>query len=182
MTTTKRTRGKTGEQQAQDEMPAIGRTPTSEQLAGVAEAARDAALAAGAAADKVASALEHHNGNGNGGGHEKRIPAKAASTVPAYEEFMEALGSVIKKAGNRIRVIDNAGWVKIEGLESGERVYVNKGKREVTRVTCTLPPSAVAGATEPDVPNGLIQSHLPPTQEAVSSAILQIAGLGGQRR
>lgn len=156
-----------------------GRKPTREDLNKAAEAAMEAARAAESTAAMVADALGEDLPAGNGGGPRRMsgIPQETQTQGVAFEEFLAAIQPTLDRAGNKVRIEELTGWLKIEGVDSKERVYVAKGKRNVNRVTCTLSPDQVEGATAPTVPNGLIQSWLPAEPEAVSHAIELIAGI-----
>ena len=117
----------------------------------------------------------------NGDAPLPKVTPTPASGV-AYEEFMSALKPTLDRLKGQLSVEEKAGWMKIEGVKSHERVYVAKGKRSVNRITCTLPPNAVEGAEEPSSYNGLIQSWLPATPEAVSKAIELIANAEPAKR
>lgn len=151
--------------------------PTRDDLKTAAEAAMKAA---GVVAEALESGevdlgdLEQRAGLENGDAPLPKVTPNPATGV-AYEEFMAALGPTLEKFKNQVTVDENAGWMKIEGTKSHERVYVAKGKRSVNRITCTLPPDAVDGAEEPTSYNGLIRSWLPASPKAVAKAIELIA-------
>lgn len=89
----------------------------------------------------------------------------------AFEEFMDELSPSIQRGGNRLRVTLNEGYVKIESLHNGHKVYIAKGVTTVSRVESTIPPSMLDGAAEPDRPNGRIASWIRADVQSVSKAI-----------
>ncbi len=155
--------------------PAVGKTPTQDDLL---KAANEAAQGAAEAVVKAMTHAEEEDEDlpdiralhGEG-----QRPAPQA-TPPAFEEFMARLRTTLDKAGDAVQVTENAAWVKIESRRNGHKVYVNKGKTLVTRVESTLPPSAVPGATEPGRPNGRIASWIPADPAAVERAVQVLAG------
>lgn len=158
--------------------PARGRRITADDLSKAAEAARSAAAAASDAAEAVVVALE------SGATMEDTVvtdvdesgmsgQAGGGSKV-AFEEFMAQLEGVIRKAGDNIDVTEHSRWVKIESRKNGHKVYISKGKNQVSRIESTLPPNLVPGSVEPDRKNGRIASYLPPDPKAVSVAIRQL--------
>lgn len=93
----------------------------------------------------------------------------------AWEEFLEALNPFFQEVGGAVRVLDRAGWVKIENPQTGHKLYINKGVTAVTRIESSLPPDAVKGAQAPEFYNGRITSLIPPTVQSVGEAIRVIA-------
>jgi hypothetical protein len=158
--------------------PARGRRITADDLTKAAEAAREAAAAASNAAEAVVVALESGEIDESmvGGGGETATQEGGGSRggKVAFEEFMAQLEGVIRKAGDNIDVTEHSRWVKIESLKNGHKVYIAKGKNQVSRIESTLPPNLVPGAVEPDRKNGRIASYLPPDPKAVSVAIRQL--------
>jgi hypothetical protein len=167
-----------------------GRKPTREDLTRAAEAAVKAAEAAGAAAEVVAAGIEGMDQpsasqtpvvarTATGGG--RRGPALPPGAPMAFEAFMAALDSAIKKAGPAIHVSENAGWVKIEG-PTQQRIYITKTKTLVNRVETTLAPELIEGAEAVPVgSNGKIASRLPADPEIVSEAIRLLVTAGPLR-
>lgn len=88
----------------------------------------------------------------------------------AYEQFMAALRDPLRAAGDSVRMSENAGWIKIEGMQ-GHKVYIAKTKTGVSRVESTLDPDLIKGASPPDRPNGMIASWIPANPEKVAQAI-----------
>jgi hypothetical protein len=95
--------------------------------------------------------------------------------LAAWEEFLEALEPFFQEVGDRVQVLDRAGWVKIENPATGHKLYFNKGVTGVTRVESSLPPDAVRGASPPEFYNGRITSIIQPTVQSVGEAIRVIA-------
>lgn len=101
---------------------------------------------------------------------------RAQEGPAAYEQFMAALKDPLRKAGNKVRVSDNAGWIKIEGMQ-GHKVYIAKTKTGVSRIESTLDPDLIEGASPPDRKNGRIASWIPARTESVAEAIELLATL-----
>jgi hypothetical protein len=93
----------------------------------------------------------------------------------AYAAFMRRLAPTLEECGERLRVTPNVTWLKIEGMTTGHRVYISKGKFAVNRVDSTLPPEVVPGAVTPTNRNGRIASWLPADAETVAYAIRLIS-------
>lgn len=93
----------------------------------------------------------------------------------AWEEFLDKLEPFFQEVGDKVRVLDRAGWVKVENPTTGHKLYFNKGVTGVTRVESSLSPDAVKGAAPPEFYNGRITSIIPPTVQAVGEAIRVIA-------
>lgn len=156
--------------------PGRSRRITADDLSKAAEAAREAAAAASTAAEAVVVALESGEvedtviqdveDQGRGG--------QRSGGQVAFEEFMAQLEGVIRKAGDNVDVTEHSRWVKIESMKNGHKIYIAKGKNQVSRIESTLPPNLVPGAVEPDRKNGRIASYLPPDPKAVSVAIRQL--------
>lgn len=172
------------------DQPFVGKKPTRDDLTKAIEAARDAAGAASEAADSVLHVLEVQNGDTDlPDDDEMDLPTRRPRNVTgsafiatgkegkaAFEEFMAALAKPLKKAGEKIKVTDTAGWIKIEGHQ-GHKIYINKGKTAVSRIESTLDPDLVKGAEEYDGSNGRIASTFPPDVAVVTEAITVLAGL-----
>ena len=93
----------------------------------------------------------------------------------AWEEFLEQLEPFFQEVGDKVRVLDRAGWVKIENPQTGHKLYFNKGVTGVTRVESSLAPGAVRGAAPPEFYNGRITSIIPANVQSVGEAIRVIA-------
>lgn len=89
----------------------------------------------------------------------------------AFEEFMTTLRQPIRQGGNKLRVTDNAGFVKIESLRNGHKIYIAKTKTVVNRIESTIPPDMIMGALEPERDNGRIVSLLPADPAVITDAI-----------
>lgn len=162
--------------------PGRSRRITADDLSKAAEAAREAAAAASTAAEAVVVALESGEvddtviqdvDDQGRGGQGQRGQQQSGGQV-AFEEFMAQLEGVIRKAGDNVDVTEHSRWVKIESMKNGHKIYIAKGKNQVSRIESTLPPNLVPGAVEPDRKNGRIASYLPPDPKAVSVAIRQL--------
>ncbi len=105
-------------------------------------------------------------------GHGMMRMGPRQSSRPAFEQFMASLREPISRAGDRVRVSEIAGWVKIEGMQ-GHKVYIAKTVTGVSRVESTLDPRLISGARPPDAGrrNGRIASWLPARIETVGEAI-----------
>lgn len=111
-------------------------------------------------------------GHGLAGGGRKRTGPKA------YEVFIDALRERVgDKIWGGITVEEQSAWMKLEGRNSRERVYIAKTVNVVSRVESTLPPEAIAGSTQPDKVNGSINSWVPANEESCAAAIIMIATL-----
>lgn len=146
-----------------DGKPARSKRITADQLNKAAEAAQEAAQAAAVAAEAVVVALESED-----------VEDEPQSSHAAFEAFMSKLQGIIGKAGNSVSVTEHARWIKIEGVKNGHKVYVAKGKNQVTRIESTLPPKLIPGATAAEKKNGRIASYIPATPLAVGAAIRQL--------
>lgn len=93
----------------------------------------------------------------------------------AFHAFMSRLEPTIRECSDRVKVISNVSWIKIEGLTTRHKVYISKGKLAVNRVDSTLPPEAVPGAVVPTGKNGRIASWLPADAESVAYAVRLIS-------
>ena len=89
----------------------------------------------------------------------------------AWEEFLDQLEPFFQEVGDKVRVLDRAGWIKVENPTTGHKLYFNKGVTGVTRVESSLAPDAVRGASPPEFYNGRITSIIPPTVQSVGDAI-----------
>lgn len=183
-----------------EEGPVVGKKPTRDDLAKAMEVARDAANAAAAVADTALAAMEGEavasspvegrEEGGQGGrarrptgpgaqqtGHGTMFGGQRSQEGPAaYQEFMAALKDPLRKAGQKVRVNENAGWIKIEGMQ-GHKVYIAKTKTGVSRIESTLDPDLIDGASPPDRHNGRIASWLPAEPKVVAEAIQLLATL-----
>jgi len=182
-------------------MGRTGRKPTREDLTREAiQAAKDAAHSAEMAADAAASLLQGDSGQDQGGhgrgpqnanqgaqqGRQGGTGGRAVADMSdqdqegeapmAFEAFMAKLQDAIKRAGDRVEVNDLDGWVKIEGVQNGHKIYVSKTKTVVNRVESTLDPDLIRGAT-PRSGNGRIASVLPADTRSVGEAIGLLANL-----
>lgn len=102
-------------------------------------------------------------------------PQTGQAPPAAWEEFLDALNPFLDEVGDSVRVLDRAGWVKIENPLTGHKLYFNKGITGVTRVESSLPVESVKGAAQPEFYNGRISSILPAEVQVVGEAIRQIA-------
>ena len=93
----------------------------------------------------------------------------------AFRQFMAALQAAIEEVGPAVEVSQTVGWVKIESMRNGHKVYVSKGKLAVGRIDSTLPPGLVTGSQKPGRYNGRIASWLPADTGAVAEAIRLLA-------
>lgn len=153
------------------------RTPSREEIEDAMATLR-AALDGGVVGSEVEQHAPTHmigpgamaTGHGLAGGGRKRTGPKA------YEAFIDALKERVGEAiWDGIHVEEQSTWVKLEGKESGQRLYIAKTSTVVSRVESTLPPEAVPGCTQPDKVNGNIRSWVPANEEACAEAIRVIA-------
>lgn len=187
------------DKEQEEDMPVRGKRPTQEDLVKAAEAAREAAQAAGDAANVVAQGLAEETGGGEVTpiSRPRRASQQPTATIPqqaqgrggrgqqvgppAFEAFMAALDGAIRRAGSNVSVEENAGWVKIESAKNGHKIYIAKTKTTVNRIESTLPAERVRGSegVEPGT-NGRIASVLPADPQVVSQAIDLLARLDEQ--
>lgn len=154
--------------QQEEQQPVVSRTRSrSRQQETDMRSQRGQSRGQGGGNADMESGGQQQAGN-QGGGRQQEGPA-------AWEEFLDKLEPVLQQAGDSIRVLDRAGWVKVENPTTGHKLYFNKGVTGVTRVESSLAPDAVKGAQQPEFYNGRITSIIPPTVEAVSEAIKVIA-------
>jgi hypothetical protein len=135
--------------------PSVGRTQTRDrnENRGQQEPAGPAALATG-------------HGMARGGGQRRQ-----ENEPSAYEEFMAALETALDRVADRIQVSERKGWIKIESLVNGHKVYIAKSKTAVSRIESTIPANRIKGAAEPDRANGRISSWIPADPNLVAQAI-----------
>ncbi len=102
---------------------------------------------------------------------EKPVPAHLAF-VAAAQAHAQALGLAMK---------DQKGFFQISNAVTGNKLYIAKQGKAVTRIDTTLPVEKLEGIALPlDKPNGRITCHVQPTLEAVTLAIDLLATYEGK--
>lgn len=106
------------------------------------------------------------------------IPDLGGEHPPAYRAFLERVRRIVGPAYDSLEVREESAFVMLRNRETGQRVYVSRGKREVGRVTTTLPRSVLDG-TMPlphgEGSNGRATCRLIPKPEVVAGAVLRLA-------
>lgn len=173
------TKDRTWNDKERQAIPVIGKKPTRDDLTKAIEAARDAANAAAEVAEATLPTLEDADAH----------PTEAKVVRPhlqglrkhegpaAFDQFMAALRDPLKRAGDKVKVSSNAGWIKIEGAANGHKVYIAKTKTGISRIESTLDADLITGAIPYEGSNGRIASSLPPETEAVTEAIQLLVSL-----
>ncbi len=106
---------------------------------------------------------------------EQQMDAEAAEAekAPAWIDFCAALTAHAQALG--LTVQEQRGFTKYINAETGHKLYVAKGAKEVKRVDTTLPILGQDGTYPLAKPNGKVECHVIADLETVTAVLSQLA-------
>lgn len=96
-----------------------------------------------------------------------------AEKAPAWIDFCAALTAHAQALG--LTVQEQRGFTKYINAETGHKLYVAKGAKEVKRVDTTLPILGQDGTYPLAKPNGKVECHVIADLETVTAVLSQLA-------
>lgn len=116
---------------------------------------------------------EHEDTMDAEGSIDAPVHAKEAKT-PAWQVFRDALSAKAESLG--LKVKEQAGYIQYLNADTGHKLYVAKGGKEVKRIDTTLPlVGKLDSAYALEKPVGRIACHIKPDVDAVSAALGMLA-------